>query len=254
MTRLIRNEWIKIFHSRAKWMFYALIVGTVGLALTFSSYTMDANQGHNFIEFIYNVSFFKISITIFTVSVGATIFSNEFSSGTIKYLLIRPVNRLKIFVAKYVAVILIGFSLMLGVVFLSLLVGCLLYGFEGLGTSGNLAYQASISYLSEVVQFIAMACLAMMLSIVFRNSAFALGVSFVVLFSGSMLTEILKILQKNWARFLLFPNMDFTQYIGHDTPKFVGMSAPFSIGIVLFYIISMTFIGFYFFTKRDVLS
>ncbi|MDF2556513.1 MAG: putative efflux transporter permease [Bacillales bacterium] len=254
MIRLVQNEWKKIFQTRAKWLFYGLILGTVGLALTFSSYTMDDNQSHNFVEFMYNVSFFKISITIFTVSIGATIFSNEFSSGTIKYLLIRPVNRLKIFVSKVAAVLIVGFSLMIGILVLSFLVGCLFYGFEEIGTSQKMAFEVLISYLSEAATFIAMSCFAMMLSIFFRNSSFALGVSIVILFAGSMLTQVLKILQENWARFLLFSNVDFTQYIGHNSPLFKGMSVPFSIGIILFHIISFTFIGLYFFKNRDVLS
>lgn len=215
---------------------------------------MDDNQSHNFVEFMYNVSFFKISITIFTVSIGATIFSGEFSSGTIKYLLIRPINRTRIYVSKFATVLLIGLSLMISIVLLSFLIGCVLYGFEDISSSINMAQEVFISYLSEFATFTAMACFAMMLSIYFRNSAFSLGVSFVILFSGPMLTQVLRILQKNWAKYLLFSNVDFTHYIGKNSPLFKGMSAPFSIGIIFIHIVSFILIGLFFFKKQDVLS
>lgn len=254
MIRLVKNEWKKIFHSRAKWLFYALILGTVGLALTFSSYTLNDDISHNFIEFMYNVSFFKITITIFTISVAATIFSNEYSSGTIKFLLIRPVNRLKIFTAKLLTVLLVGFAMLFSILLMSFLVGIIFYGFDNLESSASMSFQLLIGYLSEMAQFITISFFAMMLSIFFRNSVFALGVSYVVLFSGTLLTQVLKILGENWARFLLFSNVDFTQYIADNAPIFKGMSVPFSIGIILIHIISFTAISFFFFTKTDVLS
>ena len=42
-------------------------------------------------------------ITVFTIIIAGDILAGEFSSGTIKLLLIRPANRLKILIAKYIS-------------------------------------------------------------------------------------------------------------------------------------------------------
>ena len=47
-------------------------------------------------------------VTLFTVIVGAGIVAAEFSQGTIKMLLTRPVNRWKILTSKYITTMLFG--------------------------------------------------------------------------------------------------------------------------------------------------
>lgn len=61
---------------------------------------------------IYNPSVGSIAILL-TVIVAAGIVASEFSQGTIKMLLTRPVKRWKIMTSKYMAVLLFGFLLML---------------------------------------------------------------------------------------------------------------------------------------------
>lgn len=78
----------------------------------------------SFMDFILDLS--RMFVTIFTVVVAAGIVSSEFSTGTIKMLLTRPVARWKILLSKLVTTIFYGLFMLLHLLFQHLLV--LFYG------------------------------------------------------------------------------------------------------------------------------
>ena len=80
----------------------------------------------SFMNFILNLS--MMFVTIFTVVVAAGIVSSEFSTGTIKMLLTRPVARWKILLSKLVTTIFYGLFIYVVTLALSALVGVILWG------------------------------------------------------------------------------------------------------------------------------
>ncbi|NQD67486.1 ABC transporter permease, partial [Bacillus haikouensis] len=88
--------------------------------------------------FVETNGFAVTLVGLFAIIVAAGIVASEFSWGTIKLLLIRPISRTKILISKYITVILYGGTL-LGVLFaVSFLVGLILFG--GTDQSVHLAY------------------------------------------------------------------------------------------------------------------
>ena len=70
-----------------------------------------------------------IVITIFTIIIAGDSLAGEFSSGTIKLLLIRPASRVKILVSKYISFLLFGMLLLLTLFVISVVMNGILYGF-----------------------------------------------------------------------------------------------------------------------------
>ena len=71
-----------------------------------------------------------ISLAIIIIA-GASI-ANEFSSGTIKFLLINPVKRSKIFLSKYVMILTLSVFLILGFYVVNVLCAGILFGFDSI--------------------------------------------------------------------------------------------------------------------------
>ncbi len=219
------------------------------------------NQNQTVWTFVETNAFSVKVVGLFAIIVAAGIVASEFSWGTIKLLLIRPIARTKILISKYITVLLYG-TLMLSILFvLSLLVGLILFG--GADQSVHLAYidgkvvEQNIvgylinTYLLKTIDVMMMATMAFMISTVFRSSSLAIGISLFLLFMGANVTQLLA-LKFDWAKYSLFANTDLTQYTGF-TPKVVdGMTMGFSITMLVIYFVIFQLLAFIVFNKRDV--
>ncbi len=202
-------------------------------------------------------------ITIFTVIVAGGIVAREFSGGTIKLLLVRPVRRWKILLSKYIASFLFSLFWLLILFTVAIVVNALLYGIRDLGLPhlyvdrlGNVAESSLLlhtlgTYGLASVQLIMIVSLAFMISAVFRSSAFAIGFSIVLMFVGDTVTQFLS--RFDWARFILFANTNLAVYLD-GTPPMEGMTMPFSIAVLLVYFILFNALSWTVFTRRDVTS
>ncbi len=201
-------------------------------------------------------------LSIFTIIVAAGIVANEFSNGTIKLLLIRPVSRVKILVSKYVSVMLFS-ALLVGLAFiLSFIVGVLLFGFGDVGPEllyrdgtviemNRLTY-AMLYFSLSSVGLIMLTTMAFMISTAFRNSSLAIGISIFLLLMGSAFTALLAMVFDG-VKYILFANLDLMGYItGNQVFDFDGGSLTFSLVILAVYFVLFHIIAFLFFTKRDV--
>ncbi|WP_413374926.1 ABC transporter permease [Alkalihalobacillus sp. 1P02AB] len=200
-------------------------------------------------------------ISLFTIIVGAGIVANEFKWGTIKLLLIRPVSRTKILIAKYVSVLLFALTTLAFLMVSSLLVGSLFFGLNGLNpamvieTSNGLG--ESTYLLESLKQFgfdsinlVMMATLAFMISTIFRSSSMAIGVAIFLMFSGNIIVNALS--NYEWAKYILFANTNLQQYFNGSGPMFEGMSLSFSIIVLIVYYVIFLGLSWLAFTKRDV--
>ena len=201
-------------------------------------------------------------LSIFTIIVAAGIVANEFSNGTIKLLLIRPVSRVKILVSKYISVMLFS-ALLVGLAFiLSFIVGVLLFGFGDVGPEllyrdgtvvemNRLTY-AMLYFSLSSVGLIMLTTMAFMISTAFRNSSLAIGISIFLLLMGSAFTALLSMVFDG-VKYILFANLDLMGYItGNQVFDFDGGSLTFSLVILAVYFVLFHIIAFLFFTKRDV--
>ncbi|OIK08166.1 hypothetical protein BIV59_20460 [Bacillus sp. MUM 13] len=199
-------------------------------------------------------------VALFTIIIAAGIVANEFSWGTIKLLMIRPISRVKILLSKYVTVV--GYALLnLVVLFvLSLIFGAIFFGFGE--TSPYLAYSDGHivernqvlhligSYGISSISMLMYTTMAFMISAAFRNSSLAIGVSIFLLLSGASITNLLAI-KFDWAKYLLFANVDLSPYFDGNA-MIDGMTLSFSIVMLLIYFIIFHVVAFLAFVKRDI--
>ncbi|MFK7691605.1 ABC transporter permease [Paenibacillus sp. HJGM_3] len=202
-------------------------------------------------------------VTIFTVIVAADSVAGEFSSGTIKLLLIRPVSRSKVLLAKYVSTI--GFSLFLFLILFAsaVIVSGLLVGFQDAGTpylyaaqdggihEVGMMYHALSTYGYQSVQLILIVTMAFMISTVFRSSSLSIAISIGIMFVGSAIANF--ITSYPWAKYYLFENTDLTVYLD-GAPKIEGMTLSFSITVLVVHYLFFIASSWLVFNRRDVAS
>lgn len=205
-----------------------------------------------------------VLVTIFTVIVAADIVAGEFSTGTIKLLLIRPANRAKVLLSKYIATLLFSLLLILILFAVSYLTNGFLFGFGGtanpylvLGADG-LVHERSMPlhilsvYGLECVSLLMVVTMAFMISTVFRSGALAIALSLIVLLMSNVLVAALH--RYSWMRYYLFANTNLSQYLEGGVPLFKGMTLGFSIAVLCVYFVIFNALSWLLFTRRDVRS
>ncbi|WP_219834947.1 ABC transporter permease [Paenibacillus sp. R14(2021)] len=204
---------------------------------------------------------FVLLITLFTVIVAGDSMAGEFSSGTIKLLLIRPNSRLKILLSKYVSMILFGITLLIILFIVSILINGTLFGFGhinlpllGVNADGDVMEQNMVAnllqtYLFKGVSTIMFVTIAFMISTAFRSSVMAIGFSLFAMFAGNIATEFLR--PYVWSKYILFANIDLTPYLSSH-PFQEGMTLTFSVTVLSVYFIFFNLVSYLVFTKRDV--
>ncbi|NRD75949.1 ABC transporter permease [Bacillus sp. BRMEA1] len=214
-------------------------------------------------SFVKDASDLIILTGLFTIIVAAGIVASEFNWGTIKLLLIRPINRTKILLSKYFTVILFALFMLAILFAFSAALGAVLFGmpnqsvpylnyYNGKVTEQNIVIHLLIYYGLNSIKMMMLVTMAFMISTVFRNSSLAIGLSLFLLFTGDQFTALLA-LKFSWAKFILFANTDLMQYI-EGTPLVDGMTMTFSIIMLIIYFIIFHFLSFFVFNKRDVAS
>jgi ABC-2 type transport system permease protein len=200
-------------------------------------------------------------IGIFVIVVAAGMVSSEFSWGTIKLLMVRPISRTKILLSKYITVLLFGLTLLVTLFGLAAIAGYFLFGLpekeifhlafsNGEVVERNIVVQLVVEYLLSSIDLLMIATMAFMISAVFRNSNLAIGLSLFLLFMGSTATMLLAA-KFDWTKYILFANTNLTVYFD-GVPPVDGMTLMFSVVMLLIYFTGFQTLSFWVFAKRDI--
>ncbi|MBP2240534.1 ABC-2 type transport system permease protein [Cytobacillus eiseniae] len=200
-------------------------------------------------------------VGLFVIIIAGGIVASEFNWGTIKLLLIRPINRGRILASKYITVLLFGLFMLFILFAYSMLLGMILFGFpeqaspylnyqDGVVTEQSMLLHLLINFGLKSVNMLMLATMAFMISSAFRNNSLAIGLSIFLMFMGGQITSLIAI-KYEWAKYLLFANTDLLQYFD-GTPMIEGMTLGFSIVMIIIYFVMFQAIAFYVFKKRDV--
>lgn len=253
MSKLIWNEHMKLFNRKVTLVSLILMaVFQFFMALIIKRIVISAGTDENFIGYLSYTPSLNILLQALTIVIAATIVSMEFDKKTIKFLLIRPVKRQKVFWSKLITVVMVSFYLYLAYYILALLFGLVFFGTSVSAESKTLLINTLALIGSNWLEAVMMGLFGLLCSSLFRNSAVAVVVSFVVLYGASTLVQLMKLFENKWGSFLLFANTDFTQYRSGETALFSGMTPLFSIGILIIHAIFFIVVGWWCFCKRDV--
>ena len=200
-------------------------------------------------------------VGIFLIIFAGSIVANEFTSGTIKFLLIAPVKRWKILMSKYAACILICIPMTL-LLFLCTLLPALLFGASELilpvleAKGGEVVTYSPFllllrDYGSALVSALVLMTLSFAFSALFRNSALAVGIGIFSYLSGSVVNLIFSGLNLNIGRYLLFANLDLVA-IAQGNGAYPHQSLVTAIIILILHMAVFLLTAWDAFVKREV--
>lgn len=198
-------------------------------------------------------------VTLFTVITAASIVSSEFSTGTIKMLLTRPMSRAKVLTSKLLTTFLFGLLLYVVNVVVSALIGLILFGI-GTGVelemvNGQVVEKAVWSdlayhYLLSGGDFVMSTLFAFLIGSVFRSSSLAIGLTMFLSFTGGMIVMFLS--RYDIVKYIWLTHSDLTQYEHGGGSMIADVTLPFSLTVLAIYAVVFLVISYSTFMKRDV--
>jgi ABC-2 type transport system permease protein len=257
-AELIKNEIAKITGRTSSWIMLGMLPLMTTAAAVLASREIDQElQSGQVWEFMRlglmampNLADFA---ALFTILAAAGSVASEFSSGTIKLLLIRPYSRAEILLSKYVAVQMYGLVMLLTVLLSTFTAGALLLGLDG----ANQIYHGGVSRVELVlrsaganfVELFVLSTLAFMFSTVLRSNATAIGISVLLLLAGPQFAYMVQ--DYSWSSYTLFANTDLIAYT-LDQPYKDGMTIGFSLSVLAAHVIVFVLLAWGVFQRRDV--
>lgn len=215
-----------------------------------------------------NVAGFLL-LPLLVAVLASDIVSAESAEGTEKLLLTRPVRRWKILAAKAVTLVMFttltlvaGFVLAYGVSSIVLdprgWDAPTFAGFSA-GESGislesvrqlPLWQDALIAYGLEWFSMLAVAAIALMLSVLFRSSAASMGTMLAFLIGGTILTRV----SPDWTagKYLFVTALPLADYYSGSAPPYEGMSLAFCVSLLAVWAAGALLLSFVVFTRRDI--
>lgn len=198
-------------------------------------------------------------VTLFTVITAASIVSSEFSTGTIKMLLTRPMSRAKVLTSKLLTTFLFGLLLYVVNVVVSALIGLVLFGM-GTGVelemvNGQVVEKAVWSdlayhYLLSGGDFVMSTLFAFLIGSVFSSSSLAIGLTMFLSFTGGMIVMFLS--RYDIVKYIWLTHSDLTQYEHGGGSMIADVTLPFSLTVLAIYAVVFLVISYSTFMKRDV--
>lgn len=220
-------------------------------------------------DFMHNaVSLF---IPLLIAVIATDIVSGEHSSGTIKLLLTRPVQRWKILTSKLIALFLFVSLTILVTGIFSYLISGLVFGYKGWSVPVLTGFQligsdVDFSYVHVVPQWlylfmefglawftcIVVACLSLMVSVLFRSTAAGMGIMMAALISGTILVNMIS----SWksAKYLFMVNLETISYLTGSLPPVEGMNLSFSLMVLFVWALLVLAVSYIVFIRKDVLN
>ena len=218
-------------------------------------------------NFIVAASFLLLPllVTLF----ASDLVSSELAEGTIKILLTRPVRRWKVLAAKLVALFAcVTLTVALAALF-SYLFGGIAFGFRGWGAPSLTGFRSGaggldVSAVRQVPLWrdavrvyglgwyaaLVVGSISLLLSILFRTTAAAMGTMLAVLIAGTILPRF----ATGWdfAKYFFATNLPLPDYFSGTPPPIEGMTLAFSVENLGLWAVAALVCSFLVFTRRDV--
>ncbi|MDY4950177.1 MAG: ABC transporter permease [Clostridium cadaveris] len=209
-------------------------------------------------------------IIVVSIIIAGGIVSSEFSTGTVRLLMIRPVSRWKFLFSKLMAVLIVGYTTLILSVGMLIISSGITYGFKGFGTNvisfvgGSIVeknYIASIipKLMFSSISLIFIIAVAITLSTITRNTALSVGLTMMMYLGSSPSTLMLTGLNMKWVTKTIFPYMNLSNFYGDSIivgmikQQFgVNLDPNFGAAYLLIFAAILLAISFISFVKRDV--
>lgn len=266
---LVRNENMKMFRAPRLYVMLGIVIGLIFVVsgiwfgYDYGSLTSDMRE----VTLVESSALFWV-VTIFAVIAASGTVAEEFSSGTIKLLLIRPWSRSKILLSKYMASLLFALFMTLVFMLAALLINWILFDLIGNAQSGGdfgggsaiiggedpspglIARYYILTFLNTVMTV----TISFMLSTIFRSNVLAIAMALFIEIVLNNLLQLLQLFDKKWIDYLIFVHLNLTKYAGGNVSDMDGMTLGFSLSVLAVYYVLFIVLTWYIFNKRDVAS
>lgn len=219
MLTLVKNEWIKLAKKYSTWvMLLLLALSTVGVAFITRMVSKEAGANTMF----QNLNGVTSFLNLFVVVVAASSVAEEFTRGTIKFLLIRPYSRSQILFAKFITCMLYS---LLGTVILfitALAADNLLLKTESpldvlANGNGHTALAvALVTAATNLLLLVLYVSMTLFISAVIRSQSLAVGLGVGMLFGSTVVNQlmVLAIQKYEWLKWNPFNMLNIKDLIG----------------------------------------
>lgn len=205
---------------------------------------------------------FGIFILIYVIMMAGSIVSEEYSRGTIKYLLTKPFRRSTILTSKLLVVLLLIPGIMIFMSLIEILIGGIILGFSSLSvpvvlfsdgaiTSYSVIGYLASEFLSIIPMYLVIGLLAFMMSTITASTSAAITVSFLFYLLGNVISNLALVYHLPIFKTCVSLYWDFSYLITNSTQPY-NASFLTSIIVIILYIMVMLFVSYFIFSKKDV--
>jgi ABC-2 type transport system permease protein len=211
----------------------------------------------------------SLFLPMMIVVLAVDLVSGEYSEGTIKLLLTRPVRRWEVLTSKLLTLLLFVSLTVMAALVMAYLISGIVFGYSGwdmpvlagfrivgseLDTSDvfmipqwqYLFMQYGLGWFVSVI----VGVIALMVSVLVRSAAAGMGIMMAALISGTILTQM----ASSWesAKYLFVVNLQLTDYLAGTMPPIKGMTLPFSLAVLSVWGAVALIVAYTVFIRRDV--
>ncbi len=201
-------------------------------------------------------------IGIMMIVIAGKIVAEEYSAGTIKFLLISPAKRYKILLAKYLTVLVMGLMMMATLYLSSALLALPFSGGEGLASMVIKAKDGVVKatspfvsllshYALQSVGMVVMATMAFAISSLMRSTAVSVGVGISAYAFGLLGATLLAEMELDIGRYLIFSNLDLAS-IANGEAIFEYQTLPMAFIVIAVHMVLFILTAHDAFVRRDI--
>ncbi|GAB6547104.1 ABC transporter permease [Bacillus cereus] len=256
MIKLIQNEFMKM-HAK-KTLYYLLgfmFIVQIVVGVIIRKWVPELTKG-SFLDLASrDLSIISFIATMYGITLGRKVISEEFQTGTIKQLLIRPKKRMTILLSKYITVLLVIVLFGLLALMSSMIVGVCVMD----GGSTELTFIVLMKmFLYKLPKAFFFATLAFFIANIFTKSVISLIIPIVFHFSTVIFEMALLNYAKDFAEYFITFHYNLSVYDSNKlinaglSPEFPGYTFAKSLLIVVTYCVAMVSVACVIFKKRDI--
>ena len=202
-------------------------------------------------------------IIIILISIGI-LFGDEFSSGTIKLLLIKPYKRSSILFSKIIACFMMILITILFLIICELLLGGIILGFDSLkdivavynfNSNKIIEYNIFIYMFFNIISRMPMFLFVLLLGILINNlsnNIISFSISFIIFSFSTVINNLIINNNIRLLKYLFTLNWNYTNYLFGGIGDFKYLSLKNSIFIYIIYVIILLVIMTYYFNRKDI--
>ncbi len=209
---------------------------------------------------------YALAVSFFAILIGGYVIANEFQSGTIRLLMIRPRTRVKVYLSKFLAGLIITCGIYLIGMLLNFLLNGIFLGFADYGFP-NYTASGSVNFFGMIIGRI-FACLVTVIfsyslafgfSAIVRNAAVSIALPSAIILGSLVAGSIIAYTSfAKWLPFTPIPYINmpdfFAQYGVIANLQSNGISVSLAVGIIMILAISILVagVGLLSFKKKDI--